>query len=253
MPAVPAPVPAPEPHPPSLPEAAQPVQLSLVPPAEIQPPHAVPAPWVSQPAAASVPASRPAAAASRPAPAAARSARTFKWFAAWAGKIGGWRLPLACGAAGIILTVAFYEGVLGVSRRLGSVQAQLRAAQTQAAQFEKQAEDAELKLLNVQTGVSQMNKVFSELKTPPPQPQYLRLPTGVLVFWIDGMLWRRYHFYQAKGAKKTLQRATKRSTQRNFMYLPDLEPGMWRFGITALDREGNETEMSEILEVKIQP
>lgn len=215
--------------------------MPLVPAREIQPAWTGAKPSSAPAAAATV---HPAAA--KPAPPSSRLQAAIKQARAW------WLL-VACGAAGIVLSVVWYEGIEGVHRRLGAAESQLRAVQAQAAQFQKQAEDAEMKLLNVQTGVSQMNKVFSELKTPPPQPQYLRLPAGVLVFWIDGMLWRRYHFYQVKGTQKPLQRATKRSTQRNFVYLPDLEPGIWRFGVTALDREGNETDMSEILEVKVQP
>lgn len=169
------------------------------------------------------------------------------------GQTRRWAQPALLFLAGIAVAVAGYEGILGVNRRLGADQAKLRDAGARIAQLQKQAEDAELKLNNVQTGFSQMNKLFAELKTPPPKPQYLRTADGLIVYWVDGMLWRRYHFYQAKGAKKDLQRTTKRSTQRNFVYLPGLEPGVWRFAVTALDREGNETAQSEILEVKIQP
>jgi hypothetical protein len=244
----PGPAAAPAAHPAPAPETSVPVQLPLVPPPESQPMATVAAKPLSAPTLPVQPSAgaRPAKPKSVP-----ETAGSSSWLAAM--ELRRWWLPLGCGVAGILLTILWYEGIHGLNRRLGAAEAQLRAAQAQAAQFEKQAEDSEMKLQNVQTGLSQMNKLFTELKTPPPQPQFLRLPTGVLVFWIDGMIWRRYHFYQAKGTKKTLQRVTKRSTQRNFMYLPELEPGVWRFGVTALDREGNETALSEILEVKIQP
>lgn len=151
------------------------------------------------------------------------------------------------------LAYLWFEVYQDYSARVTEVRKQLETANEQNKTLEDQLEEAELKLNNVQIGFGRMNKLFNQMKQPPDKPRFAKTKDGLIVFWLDGMLWRRYHLYQGKGRRGELKKVNKRSTQINFKYLPELKAGTYRFGVAALDREGQETDMSKILEIKYKP
>ena len=97
-----------------------------------------------------------------------------------------------------------------------------------------------------------MNKLFETMGDRPDKPRYKRAGEGVIIYWLDGMLWRRYHVYEARGKRGRFKKLNKRSTKKTYMYLDKLKKGTYRYVITALDRKGDETEMSDVLKIIIK-
>jgi len=165
-------------------------------------------------------------------------------------------IPLALIAGlGIGGGVAYYwyGHLQGYKYQLTEVQEKVKRLESEKETLASQLEESYLKLHNMQIGLNQMNKLFETIGEPPSKPRYQRAGEGVIIYWLDGMLWRRYHIYQARGRNGQFKKLNKRSTKKNYLYLENMKPGIWRYAITALDREGRETEMSEVLEIKIRP
>lgn len=165
-----------------------------------------------------------------------------------------WFVPFLVGLViGGAAVYVWYEVYQDYSARVTEVRKKLDTANQQIKTLEDEVEDSRLKLNNVQIGFGRMNKLFNQMQQPLDKPRFAKTADGIIVFWLDDMLWRRYHLYQGKGRRGELNKGKKRASQKNFIYLPKLKAGTYRFGVTALDREGNETEMSEILEIKYKP
>ncbi|MBN1595756.1 hypothetical protein JW933_07515 [candidate division FCPU426 bacterium] len=167
---------------------------------------------------------------------------------------------------GLVLVLAGLAGMLGggvgyhylsnvdeYRRQMMNLQNTVKKLSSEKKQLGLQLEESTLKLNSLQLGLHQMNKVFDSTAEPPGKPQYERIGDGVLVYWLDGVFWRRYYLYQASGKKGAFHKVNKRAIRKNFIYLKELKPGLWRYTVTALDREGKETIQSEELAMNIRP
>ena len=119
------------------------------------------------------------------------------------------------------------------------------------AELEAALEEARQRMQNLRMGQRQLRELFdrfgADWNHPPPRPRYQQAGSGVIVFWDDGMVHRKYYLYRASGADGTLKRYNVRPDEKMHYFFDTLEPGRWRFAVTALDEEGKETAFSEAL------
>jgi hypothetical protein len=173
-------------------------------------------------------------------------------------KKAGWIIPAVLGALVAGLSVGgglthYWNGQFqGYKSKLDALEQEVKTVNRDKEILSNQLEDSYIQLQNVQVGLNQMNKMFTTISDPPNKPHYRLAGEGVILYWLDGMLWRKYHVYEARGKNGSFKKLNKRSTKKTFMYLDKLKKGTYRYVITALDREGNETDMSETLEIKIK-
>lgn len=133
--------------------------------------------------------------------------------------------------------------------------------QEQASRFESDAqklqsdlETAQIEITHLKTGSRKLSTLLAAFRAdwdrPVDKPQFLKTPDGVLIYWEDSLIWRRYHLYQGRGTQ-ALTRVNSRPQKKNFVYLTHPLPGEWRFAVSALTQEGRETPMSESLVLKL--
>lgn len=156
----------------------------------------------------------------------------------------------ATAAAGLVLGAAVMFLANGYRYKWMDARDKLIAAESKLQALDSENEKSRIELSNLRLGMSQMNKVFAEENKPPEKPNYVKLDKGILVYWMDGMLWRHYYLYKAQG-NGSLAKTSSRSTRKNFVFLSDVKPGVWNYAVTALDRQGRETEFSETLTIKV--
>jgi hypothetical protein len=115
-------------------------------------------------------------------------------------------------------------------------------------------ENEKMAQMNVRTGEKRLfellNNFHQDWNRLPAKPDYFRTGKGVVVFWIDGLVWRQYHLYQGKGGNGPMERLNAAPEKKNFIYLKNLPKGLWRFSVSALNKEGKETPRGEELIVK---
>jgi hypothetical protein len=116
-------------------------------------------------------------------------------------------------------------------------------------------ESEKIAQMNVRTGQKRLFELLNDFHRDwnriPNKPDYFR-PTGgkgVVIYWTDGLVWRQYFIYQAKG-NGAMRRLHAVPENKNFVYLKNTPKGMYRFSISALDKEGKETAKSEELILK---
>ncbi len=86
---------------------------------------------------------------------------------------------------------------------------------------------------------------------PPAKPQYIKIGKGVLIYWLDTALTaRKYHFYKGRGKKDKLEKIDSQPRQKNLIWLKNIKRGTWRYAVTALDYQGQETQKSDVLTLK---
>ena len=155
--------------------------------------------------------------------------------------LGGW------------FTYRWYDANNAYKKEIVALKAQLALAKDEEQKLILQLDESYIRLNNVQAGLNQMNKLFVDINVVPDKPRYQKTKQGLIIFWVDGMSWRRYHLYQARGKNGKFKKINKRSTKKTHLYMRDLKPGLWRYALTALDREGQETEMSDVLDIEVAP
>jgi hypothetical protein len=95
-----------------------------------------------------------------------------------------------------------------------------------------------------------MNALSDDWDILPKRPVYMKAGNGVIIYWDDGMIWRRYNLYAE--APNSMMRRYNRSTLRSpFYFINNPARGRWRFGVRAMNRNGQETPMGEILELNL--
>ncbi len=92
-----------------------------------------------------------------------------------------------------------------------------------------------------------LNAFSTDWDRPPDKPRYRKAANGIILFWEDGMIWRKYFVLQGKGERGRLVRLNRRPLKAGFFYLENPVPGEWRFCLTALNKEGKETPPGESL------
>lgn len=109
----------------------------------------------------------------------------------------------------------------------------------------------------LQTQLSELTVSHEALKTAaaeqaalwnktPVKPEYYKMGKGVFFYWPDAV-GRKYLLYRAKGEKDELAKVGERPLEKNCFLLTKAAKGKWRFAVAALDKDGKETEKSEIV------
>lgn len=193
------------------------------------------------------PSKNPAAASAAAGPAAKVKSGAKAWFA--------WR-PAALGAAAgavLMAVAAVFWIAYGPQKR--EAEAVKTAAGEEIRKLQAELETVRMEASNLRTGSRGLSTLLAAFSTdwdkPPEKPCYQKVSDGVLIYWEDKMIWRKYYLYQGKGEKGTLTRYNPRPQKRGFVYLADPTPGIWRFSVSALNKEGRETLPSEVLTLRI--
>lgn len=125
-------------------------------------------------------------------------------------------------------------------------------AKKTARALQTQLDQTRLEFTHVQQGAQQMNRIFNQFRlgweNPPQKPEFLRVNSSAMLFWGDGEVSRRYFVYRAPGKSVTLRKVNEQPTNRMFYFIRNPR-GKWRYAVTAVNRQGTETAMSEMLEV----
>jgi hypothetical protein len=79
----------------------------------------------------------------------------------------------------------------------------------------------------------------------PDKPAHLKVGAGVLLYWPNEGMMRKYYVYRGRGPAGNMVKVTEEPLDINFLYLARLEPGPWRFAVSALTKEGVETDRGE--------
>lgn len=118
--------------------------------------------------------------------------------------------------------------------------------------LQTQLDQTRLEFTHVQQGAQQMNRIFNQFRlgweNPPQKPEFLRVNSSAMLFWGDGEVSRRYFVYRAPGRSGALRKINEQPTNRMFYFIRNPR-GKWRYAVTAINRQGTETAMSEMLEV----
>ncbi|MCK5218445.1 hypothetical protein KAR10_02910 [bacterium] len=85
---------------------------------------------------------------------------------------------------------------------------------------------------------------------PVVKPKFIKSGPGVVIYWLDKDVMRKYYFYRAKGRKAKLKKISDQPMSKNIMYLKKVSSGTWRYAVSAVDLDGKETELSKVLKLK---
>jgi hypothetical protein len=163
-----------------------------------------------------------------------------------------WGILLAAVTALIIGGVAgsfFTYQMNGYRAKWRTANLQLAAAQASNKSLDLELDKSRIELSNLRVGMSQMNKLFADQGQPPEKPNYQKLDKGIIIYWMDGLIWRHYYLYKGQG-KNPLVKTSIRSNRKNFVVEPEVRPGVWNYAVTAVDRQGKETALSETLTIR---
>lgn len=156
---------------------------------------------------------------------------------------------IGCFVGGVLAYLVF-NAHNSYRSKLKTAQVSITQQQETIKQLERKLEDQEMDLNNLSKGYAQISKILTESKMAPKKPIIKKLRRGVLIYWVDEVLWRHYYVYRGKGPSGKMFKINKKSQKLNFIYLKSKPRGYWRFAISAVDQEGNETEMSNAVVLK---
>ncbi len=138
---------------------------------------------------------------------------------------------------------------------------QAQIAQTNIEDLEEQLAEANQDLETAQTELStaqeQAQKLNEDLDLqreaslqPVAKPKYIKSGRGVVLYWLDKDVVRKYYFYRAKGSKAKLKKISDQPMSKNILYLKKVSSGTWRYAVSAVDMDGEETELSAVLKLR---
>jgi hypothetical protein len=162
--------------------------------------------------------------------------------------------PAKSGKAGTFFLGLFLGLVFGAGGLGGYYFLLMRPqADQKAAELTKQTEELHSQLSAVTTEKERLrNQVDEEAavrRKAPAKPDFYRAGNSVILYWPDAA--RKYVLYRAKGEKDDLAKVQPEPLQRNLFMLLKPERGLWRYAVAALDKDGKETEKSEVLRLKL--
>ncbi len=133
-------------------------------------------------------------------------------------------------------------------------QAEIEELQQQLAEANHDLETAQTELATVQEQAQKLNEDLDLQREaslqPVAKPKYIKSGRGVVLYWLDKEVVRKYYFYRAKGRKARLKKISDQPMSKNIMYLKKVSPGTWRYAVSAVDMDGEETDLSEVLKLR---
>lgn len=108
--------------------------------------------------------------------------------------------------------------------------------------------EANMMAENLKIELSEAKNVLST--EPPLEPNYYKVDRGIILYWKDKAPLRRYHVYRAKGTSGTMKKVTGNPIEKNVIRFRRISRGIWRFAVTAVNEDGQETEKSEVLQLR---
>jgi len=133
-------------------------------------------------------------------------------------------------------------------------QAEIEELQQQLAEANHDLETAQTELATVQEQAQKLNEDLDLQREaslqPVAKPKYIKSGRGVVLYWLDKEVVRKYYFYRAKGRKAKLKKISDQPMSKNIMYLKKVSPGTWRYAVSAVDMDGEETDLSEVLKLR---
>ncbi|NTV52708.1 MAG: hypothetical protein HGA76_06830 [Candidatus Firestonebacteria bacterium] len=158
---------------------------------------------------------------------------------------------LGLGAAG---TFYWYENGPNKSKVAEKIAQERARGEKIIGALKAELENERIAQMNMRTGEKRLfellNGVHQDWSRLPAKPEYFKPNKGIVIFWIDRLIWRQYYVYQGKGADGPMTRINPTPDKRNFVYLKNLPKGLWRFSVSALTKEGKETPRSEELIIR---
>ncbi len=120
-------------------------------------------------------------------------------------------------------------------------------------ELKQQVEGAKVELANAKAELAKLRPIVEGLETawknPPARVEAVLTGSGVLLFWADGGLPRKYFVYRGRGAKGELKKIKPEAQESHYYLWRPPERGTWSIAVTALDRDGKETAQSEVQQV----
>ncbi len=115
--------------------------------------------------------------------------------------------------------------------------------------FEKQMNNLKKEMEAVKGESDKMKTTLREQEAAwrkaPDKPSFVKVGTGVMLYWNNEGMMRKYYVYRGKGPAGNMVKVEETPLDANFMYLKTMDPGAWRFSISALTKEGIETDKGE--------
>jgi outer membrane murein-binding lipoprotein Lpp len=135
-----------------------------------------------------------------------------------------------------------------------NAQAEIKELKAQLADANRGLETAQTELSTAQEQAQKLNQDLDLRREasllPVAKPKYIKSGRGVVLYWMDKDVMRKYYFYRAKGRKAKLKKISDQPMSKNIMYLKKVSSGTWRYAVSAVDMDGEETELSEVLKLR---
>lgn len=120
-------------------------------------------------------------------------------------------------------------------------------------ELKQQVEGTKAELANAKAELAKLKPLAEGLeaawKNPPARVEAVLTGGGVLLFWADGGLPRKYFVYRGRGANGELRKIKPEAQESHYYLWRPPERGIWSVAVTALDRDGKETAKSEVQQV----
>jgi gas vesicle protein len=115
--------------------------------------------------------------------------------------------------------------------------------------FAKQLMAAKTETDKIQTEANKMRDTLkaqaAAWRKTPDKPAHIKVGQGVLFYWSNEGMMRKYFVYRGKGPAGNMLKINPEPLDMNFLYLNRVEAGTWRFAVSAQTPEGVETDKGE--------
>ncbi len=113
---------------------------------------------------------------------------------------------------------------------------------------------ARTELAEAQDQAKQLSELFDQQHEaalqPVAKPKYVKAGRGVVIYWLDKEVNRKYNLYRAKGTKAKLKKMNEKPMSSNVVVLKKVSRGTWRYAVAGIDLDGEEAELSETLKIR---
>lgn len=155
-------------------------------------------------------------------------------------------LGLALGGGGSYYWFGIQEAQ-NAQGEIASLQQQLDEANENLAAVRTELAEAQDQMEQLTAEASQQQEAAMQ---PLAKPRFYKSGRTVVIWWLDKEVKRKYNFYRAKGSKAKLKKMNEKPMSSNVMILKKVSRGTWRYAVAGIDRDGEETELSETLKIR---